>query len=303
VEKMKILVTGGLGFIGSNITERLVRDGHDVTILDNYDTGSEENVASIKGRIKIVKGDSGKISGMKEKFDTIIHEGVYSSSPIYKANPLLTASAISQFISILEYAKANDTKVVYASTSSLYNNNKPPHREDMPVFVTDFYTEARYEMERLAKLYSDLHSVRSVGLRYFSVYGPHERSKGKYANLITQFLWEMKTGKPPLIFGDGKQTRDFTYVEDVVDANMLAMRYGRTDIFNVGTGQSVTITAMAAMLNAKLKKKLEPKYQQNQIKNYVQHTLADTRKSETQLGFKAKISLDEGIDRIMAYYQ
>jgi len=302
---MKILVTGGMGFIGSNITERLVRDDHDVTILDNMHTGSEDNIAEIKDRIEFVKGNAGDLGKIKtdRKFDAIFHEGIYSSTPMYRADPTLTAKAIADFISILEYAKKNEAKVVWASTSSIYNGNSPPHREDMPVHVTDFYTEARFEMERLAKLYSDLYSVRSVGLRYFSVYGPHERAKGKYANLITQFLWCMQDGKKPIIFGDGKQTRDFTYVDDVVDANMLALRYNKTDIFNVGTGRSITINEMVALLNVALKTNLSPVYEQNKIKNYVQHTCAETRKAESHLGFKARVSLEDGIKRIIDYYR
>jgi UDP-glucose 4-epimerase len=301
---MKILVTGALGFIGSNITERLVKEGHEVTALDNLHTGSEENIAAVKGKIRIIKADSGSVGTMTEKFDAILHQGVYSSSPMYKDNPNLTAKAIDEWISILEYARKNknSVKLVFASSSSLYNGNNPPHKEDMPILVKDYYTEARYAMERMAKLYSDLYGVNSIGLRYFSVYGPHERSKGKYANLITQFLWEMKAGRPPVILGDGKQTRDFVYVDDVVEANLLALSCKKHDIFNIGTGKSVTITDMAALLAKKLGKDTKPKYEPNRIKNYVQHTLADTNKAASLLGFKARISLEEGIGRLVTLY-
>ncbi len=299
---MKILVTGALGFIGSNITERLVREGHEVTALDNLHTGSEENVSSVKNKIKIVKASSGDIAKMDERFDAILHQGVYSSSPMYKDNPHLVSKALDEWISILEYARKNDTKLVFASSSSLYNGNNPPHKEDMPILVKDYYTEARYAMERMAKLYSDLYGVQSVGLRYFSVYGPHEKSKGKYANLITQFLWEMKAGKQPVILGDGKQTRDFVYVDDVVEANLLALNHKKHDIFNVGTGKSVTLTDMAALLGKKLNSPIKPKYEPNRIKNYVQHTLADTKKAESLLGFKANVSLEDGIGRLIKFY-
>ena len=305
---MKILVTGALGFIGSNLTERLVKDGHEVTALDNLHTGREENIASVKNKIKILRADSGSIGSMTEKFDAIIHQGVYSSSPMYKDNPHLTAKAIDEWVSILEYVRknnakdGNNVKLVFASSSSLYNGNNPPHKEDMPILVKDYYTEARYAMERMARLYSDLYGVNSVGLRYFSVYGPHEKSKGKYANLITQFLWEMQAGKQPIILGDGKQTRDFVYVDDVVEANLLALKYNKHDIFNVGTGKSVTLTDMAVLLAKKLGKDIKPKYEPNRIKNYVQHTLADTSKAASLLGFRTKISLDEGIGRLVGFY-
>jgi len=299
---MKILVTGALGFIGSNLTERLVKDGHEVTALDNLHTGSEENVSSVRNRIKIVKASAGDIAKMDERFDALLHQGVYSSSPMYKDNPHLVAKAIDEWVSILEYARKNPCRLVFASSSSLYNGNNPPHKEDMPILVKDYYTEARYAMERMARLYSDLYGVNSVGLRYFSVYGPHEKSKGKFANLITQFLWEMKAGRQPIILGDGKQTRDFAYVDDVVEANLLALNYKKHDVFNVGTGKSVTLTDMAALLAKKLGSDIKPAYEPNRIKNYVQHTLADTKKAESLLGFRAKISLEDGIGRLIKSY-
>jgi len=301
---MKVLVTGALGFIGSNIVERLVKEGHAVTALDSMHTGSEENVLAVKDKIKIVKADSGELAKTGEKYDIIIHEGTSSSSPMYKNDPHLVAKAIDDWISILEYAKANKTRIVWAATSSVYSGHAPLHREDMDVKVTDFYTEARYEMERLAQLYNMLYGVESIGLRYFSVYGPHERSKGKYANLISQFLWDMQKGEQPVVFGDGSQTRDFTYVSDVVEANMLAMKSRvKFGIYNVGTGHSITINEMIAMLGRKLGKDIKPKYVGNPIKNYVQDTLADTRKAEKELGFKAIVSLEQGIEKLIVYYQ
>lgn len=298
-KEMKILVTGGLGFIGSNISERLVAEGNDITILDNMHTGSEENISSFKSKVRVVKADSVHVNEMKEKFDAIFHDGIYSSTPMYKENPQLTSKVIADWIGVLEYARRNGSRVIYASTSSLYSGQKPPHHEGLPTNVTDFYSEARVAMERLAKLYDQLYSVRSIGLRYFSVYGPHERSKGKYANLISQFLWDLQAGRQPVIYGDGKQTRDFTYVSDVVEANMLALRHGKTDVFNVGTGKSITLNDMLALLNRELGTGISPKYIHNPISNYVEHTLADTSRAASLLGFRASVSLEEGIRRLI----
>ena len=300
---MKILVTGGAGFIGSNIVERLVADGHEVTVLDNLHTGNEANLSAVKDKIKIQKTNSKNISELGEKFDVILHQGIYSSSPMYKDNKHLTATVLDEMISILEYAKENGSKVVFASSSSLYNQNQPPHREDMDIKITDFYTEGRYAMERISELYNKLYGVKVVGLRYFSVYGPHEKYKGKYANLMTQFLWAIKNGEKITIFGDGKQTRDFIYVDDVVEANILAMNsdidFG---IFNVGTGNSIEINNMVKMLGEKLGKEPELEYIENKIKNYVAHTQADTALAEQKLGFKAKIALERGIELLNEYY-
>lgn len=300
---MKILVTGALGFIGSNLAERLVREGHEVSVIDNLHTGSRENIESIKDKVKIFEMNAGEIEKTGEKYDVIFHDGIYSSSPMYKDEPHLVAKAIDEFISVLEYAKKNGSKVVFASTSSMYNGITPPHKEDIVPLVKDYYSEARIIMERLGKLYYDLHGVPVVGLRYFSVYGPHEKAKKGYANLITQFLWEMLEGRAPLIFGDGSQTRDFTYVDDVVEANMLAMEYGRFGVFNVGNGKSITLNEVVEKLNNKLGKEIKPAYQENKIKNYVQHTMADTTKAEKELGFKAKVSIDEGIERLIRCYK
>jgi len=299
----KILVTGAAGFIGSNLTERLVKEGHEVTALDNMHTGSESNIQAVKGKVTFVKSSAGEIKNIKEKFDVIFHQGTYSSSPMYKENPHLVSNVIDDWISILEYAKTNKTKIVWASTSSVYNGQTPPHKENMGVKITDFYTEARYAMERLAELYHKLHGVSVIGLRYFSVYGPHERSKGKYANLISQFLWGMQKGEAPVVFGDGTQTRDFTYVDDIVEANMLAMKspigFG---IYNAGTGHAITINDMIALLGRKIKKNIKPEYVENKIQNYVQQTLADTSKAEKELGFRAKVTLEQGIEKLISHY-
>jgi UDP-glucose 4-epimerase len=300
---MKILATGALGFIGSNLAERLLKEGHEVSILDNLHTGSMENIASIKDKVKVFELNSGQIEKTGEKYDVIFHNGIYSSSPMYKDNPHLVAKAIDEFISIMEYAKKNGSRVVFASTSSMYNGITPPHKEDIVPLVKDYYSEARIIMERLGKLYYDLHNVPVVGLRYFSVYGPHEKAKKGYANLVTQFLWEMLDGKAPLIFGDGSQTRDFTYVDDVVEANLLAMNYGKFGVFNVGNGTSTTLNEIVEKLNQKLGTSIKPAYQENKIKNYVQHTLADTSLAEKELGFRAKIAIDEGIERLIGCYK
>lgn len=201
-------------------------------------------------------------------------------------------------VNILELArKAESKKVVFASSSSLYNGLIPPHKEDMQIKVTDYYTEARLAIERVAELYQNIHGIDYAAMRFFSVYGPHEEAKRQYANMVTQFLWEMRDGKVPVIYGDGKQTRDFTFVGDVAEAMIMAARKG-TGVFNVGTGKSFSFNYVVDLLNQKLGTNLKPEYKENPIRNYVMHTRADTTKMKA-LGFEAKTSLDEGIDRIL----
>ena len=291
---MKIIVTGGCGFIGSNLVERLVKDGYSVVVFDNLHTGNLENIKGLD--VEFFNESYSKLTDLVSEADVVFHLGIPSSSPMYKENPRLVGEAINDAIEIFEYAKKTGCKVVYASSSSIYNGNKIPYREDMPIYVTDFYTECRYAIERLAKLYNILYGVKSVGLRFFSIYGPKERYKGRYANIVSQFLWAMQKDEPPIIFGDGTQTRDFTHVYDVVDALILAWKKNfECEIFNVGTGVAHSFNEVVGLINKILGKNIKPVYKPNPIKNYVYHTLADTTKAEKMLGFKAKISLEEGL--------
>jgi len=166
---MKYLITGGAGFIGSNLAEELVRQNHQIIIIDNLTTGSLNNLAQIKDKITFIKANAADVLTLEQihNLDGIYHLGIPSTTLLYRNNPLLVGIAINEFITILELAKREKCKVVYASSSSLYNGNKPPFYENMPVFVKDFYTEARYLMERLACLYYDFYEVQSIGFRFF----------------------------------------------------------------------------------------------------------------------------------------
>jgi UDP-glucose 4-epimerase len=294
---MKALVTGGAGFIGSNLVEALV-DSCEVTVLDNLHTGSMKNLEKIGKDIKVVEGSCNDCLSFGLRPDVIYHLGIPSSSPMYKKNPMLVGEAINGTMAVMELARQSGCeKVVFASSSSLYNGIPAPHREDAEILVTDYYTEARLAIERVAELYHSLYGIDYAGMRFFSVYGPHEEAKKQYANMITQFMWGMKAGQAPVIFGDGSQTRDFTYVQDIVDALILASKRG-TGIFNVGTGKAYSFNSVVDLLNKKLGKDLKPQYKENPIKNYVMHTLADTSKAKS-LGFEAKYSLEKGIGRII----
>ena len=299
---MKVLVTGGCGFIGSNLVERLVRDGHSVVVLDNLHTGNLGNIEGLD--VEFFKDPFNRLSDVVHEIDALFHLGIPSSSPMYRRNPGLVGEAINDAIEIFEYSKEIDCKVVYASSSSIYNGNKIPYSEDLPVYVTDYYTECRYAIERLAQLYNVLYGVKSIGLRFFSVYGPKERFKENYANIVSQFLWTMMKDEAPVIFGDGSQTRDFTYITDVVDALILSMKKEfECQIFNVGTGTAYSFNQVVKILNGLLGKNLKPVYRKpNPIRNYVHDTLADTTKAEDALGFKARISLEAGVERLASKY-
>jgi UDP-glucose 4-epimerase len=279
---MKYIVTGGCGFIGSNVVKRLATDGNEVVVIDDLSTGSLSN---LPGKFTVLK----KISDIKKEQDVdgIFHLGIPSSTSLYRNDRTLVGKAISEFIDIMEYAKESRIKVVYASSSSIYNGNKIPYKEDMPVLVTDFYTETRYSMERLAKLYWDFYKVRSIGLRMFSVYGENERSKGNFANLVSQIVWAKESGKRFDVYNNGEAMRDFTHVSDVVEAFVKAMNSDLdNEVLNIGTGKAYTINQIIGAVGLK-----NYRYVGNPLKNYVDKTLADTRKAEKVLGFKSTIDV------------
>ena len=286
---MKYLVTGGCGFIGSNLVRTLVNKGHDVTIIDNLSTGSIDNIKPLD--LQIVNSIE-KIN-LLGGFDGIFHLGMPSSTPLYREDRKLVGKTISEFIIIMEHAKEYKTKVVYASSSSLYNGNKIPFKEDMNIIPTDFYTETRYAIERLSKVYYDFYGVKSIGLRLFSVYGDNERSKGRFANLVSQILWAKESGEVFDVYNKGETLRDFIHVDDVVEAFIKAMDSSiGWDIFNIGTGKAYTINDIIKAVGLR-----NYRYVETPLKNYVTETLADTSKAERVLGFKAKIDVMDYIKK------
>ena len=302
---LKIIVTGGAGFIGSNLAEHLSKD-NEVTIIDKIHTGNEANIKeAVKNGAILIKDDARNIGNYDLNPDVVFHLGMYSSTPMYGANRHFVGEVIDGAVSMYEFCVKKGAKIVIASSSSIYNGQKPPHREDMIPIVTDFYTEARIGVERLAELYAKLNKLNAVAVRFFSVYGKHEEYKGQYANLVTQFMWAAQKGEDPVIYGDGSQTRDFTYVDDTVRAlELAAMKdFDKFEIFNAGRGHAYTINEMITILGKQMGKEIKPKYIINPLKNYVEHTQADTKKATEMLGFTAQYSLDQGIAKLLEYYK
>jgi len=291
------LITGGAGFIGSSIAEKLHKK-HKIIVLDNLTTGNMKNLEGLD--VDFRKGHTKNVDKLvPEKVDLILHLGIASTTMLYLNNRKLVASEIEGSIAVFEKAVRDKAKVVIASSSSIYNGGKIPSKENQKIFVTDFYTECRLCIERLAELYCDLYGMKAVCLRMFSVYGGERDARKKhYANMITKFLLKMRKGENPVSYGDGTQTRDFTYIDDVVRAWILASKYKKFDIFNIGTGKHYTFNKVVDIINKEKGFGLEMKYEPNPLKNFVYHCWADTRRAKKYLGFKAKISLKEGIKNI-----
>lgn len=307
---MRVLVTGGSGFIGSNIAEALVGKGNEVVVLDNFSLGRIENIKEISGRVEVVNGDIRDFELLKKitaGCDAILNQAAASSSPMFRSD-LRSAVAVNVdgFVNILNAARINDVKrVVYASTSSIYGNSVPPLKEDMKVVPVNFYASTKLLNEHLAVLSSAEYGLETIGFRYMSVYGKNEKSKGMFANLVTQFLWSMMNDKQPEIYGDGEQTRDFTYVNDVVQANLLAMESKKRllgEIFNVGTGKAHSLNGLVGIINKILGKNIKPKYVPVPVKNYIAVQQADITKISEVLGYKPEYSLEEGIKDMLPHY-
>jgi len=301
---MKILVTGGAGFIGSNIANTLSRDKNaTVVALDDLSLGRPTNLSR---DVKFVEGsimDFELTLEVVRGCDYILHSAAKSSSPMFKDDPRkgVDINALG-FMNVVESAKRNHVKkVIFASSSSVYNGLPIPFMESQIITPKTFYEASFYCREILAKTYYFENGLNLVGLRYFSVYGPHEEHKGKFANNISQFLWSMTNGQSPVIYGDGTQTRDFTFVDDVVQANILALQSEEMEfgIYNIGTGIETSFSTLVEIINRHLGTNIQATYVDNPIKNYVQKTKADITLAKLELGYEPKFSLDDGIPALI----
>ncbi|PSH02035.1 MAG: nucleoside-diphosphate sugar epimerase [Nanohaloarchaea archaeon SW_10_44_10] len=297
----KALVTGGAGFIGSNIVHQLVDRGIDVVVLDSLYLGSESNLEDVRDEIEFIQGsvtDREKVEEAVEGCDTVFHQAARSSSPMHKDEPVEGAKVnIEGFINTVEAARnAEVEKIVYASTSSMYGSVEPPHSENQEVTPTNLYTASKMSRELYAKVYSQSTKIHFTGLRYFSVYGPREKAKGDYANVITQFMWKMMEDKKPVIWGDGTQSRDFTYVKDIARANIKAAEIREEtngEYYNIGTGTDTSFNDLMDILNKVLDKNIEPEYIEHPRDNPVMTTKAHLERTKEELGWEPRVRLEE----------
>ena len=299
---MKILVTGGAGFIGSHIAEYLVQRGDDVTVLDNLNTGRKENLAKINDKINFVNGDIRDYKLLEKLVsDTagVFHEAALASvQDSFNIKDEYFDVNVNGTENIFKLAKEYGFKVVYASSSSVYGNPKKiPINEDDDRKPINPYAETKLDGEVLAKKYSEM-GVRVIGLRYFNVFGP--RQSKEYAGVIKLFLEKIRQKIPPEINGDGLQTRDFVHIDDVVMANILAMDSNiKHEFFNVGTGNTISILDLANVIINISGLSLEPIHGP-ELSGDVRVTQADTTLIRKLLNWEPTIRLDDWATKIIS---
>jgi UDP-glucose 4-epimerase len=301
-----VLVTGGAGFVGANACNVLAQEGYRVVALDTLTLGKKDN---LDPRVTLIEGDAGRPEDLRRagSVEYIVHLAASSSSPMFLdqlADSVL--NNIRGHLAVLEFARAQGVKkVLFASTSSIYGNNKVPLTEDQNVTPPNFYAVSKHAQEEISAVYHQTYGTEIIGFRFMSVYGPHEEHKGRFANLVSQFIWGMEQGRSPVIYGDGSQTRDFTHVRDVAKAFLLALRtpkrFGST-IFNVGTANAVNMRELVALINKVMGTSVQPSYVTNPIgDSYIASQQADLSKIERELGYAPSVTLEEGIREIVAY--
>ncbi len=308
-----VLVTGGAGFIGSHLVERLLGDGHAVRVLDNFSTGSRANLpfadrygaalTVIEGDIRDVPTVARALAGV----GVVYHQAAMRSVPRSVEDPLgANEHNVTGTLNVLQAARqASVRRVVYASSSSVYGDRPDlPKREDHPPAPISPYAVSKTAGEQYATVWSRLYGVETVGLRYFNVFGPRQDPASEYAAVIPRFiLWALR-GEPLQVHGDGAQSRDFTYVDNVVEANVLA---GRVDgvggeVFNVGCGARISLLDIVARLEGLLGRRFERQHTPARPGD-VRHTLADIDKAKRLLGYSPVVGFDEGFRQTLAFFR
>ncbi|MGN0017133.1 MAG: ADP-glyceromanno-heptose 6-epimerase [Candidatus Avelusimicrobium sp.] len=294
--KKKYLVTGGAGFIGSNIAKTLEAQGHEVTVLDDFSkNGNFKNLIGFKG--DVITADLFEYMPHDMYFDAIFHEAAITDTTVMDQKAMMEQN-VEAFKNLLAFAAENDIKkVIYASSAATYGNGPVPNVETQPTHPENVYGFSKVIMDNVARQFAeDNNDMTIIGLRYFNVYGPGEYYKGKMASMVYQLYNQMKEGKRPRVFKFGEQQRDFVYVKDIVKINLCALNNGKeTGVYNAATGIPRDYNAIINCLNKELGTNLEPEYIDNPYPFFQLKTQADMTLSKEKLGFEPDYSLEAGI--------
>jgi UDP-glucose 4-epimerase len=307
---MKYIVTGGAGFIGSHIVEELVKQQHEVVIFDNLFSGKIENIQPFlkKKNVTFMQGSITDLSLLKkicEGVDGIFHEGAIASVPRSIANPLATNEAnVTGTLNVLIAARdCGVRKVLFASSSSVYGNTPTlPKREDMTPNPLSPYAVSKLTGEYYLKVFSELFGLRTLSLRYFNVFGPRQDPKSEYAAVIPRFIAKILSQGSPTIYGDGSQTRDFTYVKDVVQANIRAMESEAQGVFNVAYCKRIDLNELASLIMEITGITVPLVYEPSRTGD-VRDSLADITRAQEAFGYAPEYTVKTGLRETITWYQ
>jgi nucleoside-diphosphate-sugar epimerase len=306
----RFLVTGGAGFIGSNIVKALVRKGCFVRVLDNLSTGKKGNIADILDKIEFIEADMGEPDVARaavRNIDIILHQGALPSVPRSVEDPAATHKDCvdATFTMLLAARDAKVKRFVYAASSSAYGDTPTlPKIETMPVKPLSPYAVGKLVGEYYCSVFYDVFGLETISLRYFNVFGPYQNPKSQYAAAIPAFVTAILNDRPPTVYGDGLQTRDFTYIDNVVEANLLAAGVNKThgEVINIACGQRITVNEIIELINELLKKNIKPEYVPSRPGD-VKHSLADITLANKIIGYKPLVPFRQGLEKAIDWYR
>jgi len=306
---MKYLITGGAGFIGSNIAHVLLEKGAEVRIIDNFSTGRRINLADIEDKIELIDGDIRDFWTVKDAVkdvDYVLHQAALPSVPRSVANPLTSNSVnIDGTLNLLEAAKqAGVKRFVMASSSSVYGDTPElPKHEAMWTDPLSPYAVTKLTTEKYGKVFFDLYGLETVCLRYFNIFGPRQDPKSEYAAVIPKFINSMLAGKQPVIFGDGEQSRDFTFIDNAVQANILATTAPDAPgkYYNIACGARFTLNELMEMLRSILGSDIQAKYTPPRPGDIL-HSYADIAKAREELKYDPKVMFEDGLKKTVSWF-
>ncbi len=304
------LVTGGAGFIGSHLVERLLKDGHRVRVLDNFSTGFRSNLEHLASEAEIIEGDVRDLDGVRKAargVDTIFHQAALPSVARSFADPITThENNATGALNVLVAARdAGARRVVCASSSSVYGDAPVEwKREDLPTAPRSPYSVSKLAAEQYCRAFNIGYGLEAVALRYFNVFGPRQDPHSPYAAVIPKFIVAIGQGEAPMIYGDGRQSRDFTYVQNVVEANLLAATVSGVggEIFNVACGESYSLLDLVDALTETLGAAQAPVFSDARPGD-VRHSRADVSKAVSMLRYEPKVRFREGLRLTVEWHQ
>jgi UDP-glucose 4-epimerase len=306
----KYLITGGAGFIGSNLARKLVSQGADVVVLDDFSTGKSENLDDLKDKVRVIKGDICDIDTVRqatEGADYVLHHAAVVSVPRSVKDPLRTnAVNVDGTLNCLVAARdAGAKRFVFAASSSAYGDSEElPKREDMSALPLSPYGVAKLVGEMYCKVFNDVYGLETVSLRYFNIFGPFQDPTSQYSAVVPIFIASLLKGKSPLVYGDGEQSRDFTFIDNAVDANLLAVKSEKAagSVINVACGARFTLNELIDDLKGLLGASVETAYTDARPGD-IKHSLGDISAARHLLGYQPKVSFEEGLRQTVDWFR